>query len=75
MNSRRFIKPEIVVNKSGPEGNIFMVIGMAIRMLELSDQKEASLTMQIEILEATKGTATYLDILKIVDKYCTVILV
>ena len=60
-------RPRLDINLSGPDGNVFMVIGMARRQLEGEALKEFNRTIS-EATQAGRKT-TYDDILGIVSSY------
>lgn len=66
-------KPQIIVDQSGPNGNIFAVTANAILALNESGNPGQALALQSDMFNAIqKDDMTYMKALQLVDQYVDV---
>lgn len=62
--------PQITIDKSGPDGNIFAIIGKALRVLRMNGMKKEAEALEKRILEAMKEvTMDYASACMMIEEY------
>lgn len=64
------MKPALTIERSGPSGNIFMAVALAIKVLQENGQATQATELETKITTAMKEPkATYIKMLNIIDQY------
>lgn len=64
------MKPALTIQRSGPSGNIFMAVAMAIKVLQEAGQHNEATILETKIMVAMKEPGmTYIKMLNIIDQY------
>lgn len=64
------MKPALTIERSGPSGNIFMAVALAIKVLQENGQATQASELETKITTAMKEPkATYIKMLNIIDQY------
>lgn len=71
----KIYKPHIIVDQTGPSGNVFEAMANAIKALNKNGEAGKALALQADMVNAMHDASmTYIKMLRLIDQYVDVLI-